>query len=203
MKAVIVREANRLARLWNGMWMHHLSQDDVDALVVARRLYDFTHSWSRESGWVAKNPPVPVPAVDVNVWSLRGLAHDSINAGVVIRARCEREGKPLLCARCEGHGSTEAYPGQRAEAEAWEGTEPPTGTGWQLWETTSEGSPISPVFPEAEGLIEWMSSPAYTYGASEPLTREQAEQFVTGSGWAPTLIFTPETGLVAGEAAAL
>lgn len=56
------------------------------------------------------------------------------------------------CPTCEGHASVEVYPGQRAEAEAWESVEPPTGEGWQMWETTSEGSPQTPVFATVEEL---------------------------------------------------
>jgi hypothetical protein len=59
---------------------------------------------------------------------------------------------PLTCEICQGHGYLEAFPGQRAEAEAWKPAEPPAGEGWQLWETASEGSPVSPVFPDADGL---------------------------------------------------
>lgn len=33
--------------------------------------------------------------------------------------------------------------------------EPPVGEGYQLWETTSEGSPISPVFTTLEELCDW------------------------------------------------
>jgi hypothetical protein len=90
------------------------------------------------------------------------------------------------CKQCEGHGETELYPGQRAEREAWEPEEPPTGEGWQLWETVSEGSPISPVFPDAEGLAQWLTTPAACWGAmSTPMTIEQARGFV-GAGWAPS-----------------
>ena len=47
----ILREARRLLGLWNGMWSHHLAQEDVDALVEAGRLMDFTHTWSKEHRW--------------------------------------------------------------------------------------------------------------------------------------------------------
>ncbi|NED55349.1 hypothetical protein G3I24_31230, partial [Micromonospora aurantiaca] len=70
-----MREAQRLADLWNGMWLHHITQDDVDALVNASRLMDFTHTWSRETGWVKTDPPVTPTAAQVNEWSLRGLGH--------------------------------------------------------------------------------------------------------------------------------
>jgi hypothetical protein len=89
------------------------------------------------------------------------------------------------CAVCDGEGTIEEYEGQRQDAENWEPTEPPAGEGWQVWETVSEGSPISPVFADREGLIRWLMSPAYTWGTSRPLTREQAENFVN-SEWAPT-----------------
>lgn len=195
----IVGEARRLAALWNGQWCHHLSQDDVDALVAAGRLHDFTHKVVPGKGWQKIEPAVVPAAAQVNEWSLTGFGHDAINASVVIRARCEREGVDDMCQRCQGHGSTEAYRGQRAEAEAWEPTELPEGDGWQLWETVSEGSPISPVFATAEYLAEWMASPAYTWGASkhEQLAYETALAFVN-SGWAPTMASTPQTGLVSG-----
>jgi hypothetical protein len=181
-------EAQRLAELWNGSWSHHLSQDDVDALVAAGRLMDFTHTWNPETRWQKIEPAVVPTAAQVNEWSLYAFGHDGINAGVVIRARCEREGVADTCATCEGHGSIEAYVGQRAEAETWEPTEPPTGDGWQLWETVSEGSPISPVFADAEGLAQWLTTPASCWGAMKrPMTIEQARGFV-GARWAPSFI---------------
>lgn len=100
------------------------------------------------------------------------------------------------CPSCKGHGSVEAYEGQRAEAEAWEATEPPTGEGWQLWETVSEGSPVTPVFATREGLVEHLSSPAYR----RPLTRDEAEGLVD-AGWVPSGIGVVGRGFVPGELA--
>lgn len=97
-----------------------------------------------------------------------------------------------ICPRCQGSGTLERYPGQKAEAEAWRPVEPPAGDGWQLWETVSEGSPISPVFATDEELTRWMSNGEYAskpYG--QPLTYEQAAQFVK-AGWAPSAISTDE-----------
>jgi hypothetical protein len=76
---------------------------------------------------------------------------------------------------------------------------PPEGEGWQVWETVTEGSPISPVFPTREALIDWLCSPAYAWGISHPLTREQAENFVSNA-WAPSMVYTNATGLVSGDA---
>lgn len=182
-KDAIDREARRLLSHWNGMWMHHIDQDDVDALVEAGRLMDFTHTWSRETGWQPKDPPATPTAAEVNVWSLSGFGHDGINAIVVVSARCEREGVPERCATCEGRASVEAYPGQRADADAWEPTDPPTGNGWQLWETVTEGSPCSPIFADAEGLAQWLTTEEA--GLARCSSIETAREFV-GVGWAPT-----------------
>lgn len=42
--------------------------------------------------------------------------------------------------------------------------EPPIGTGYQLWETTTEGSPISPVFDTLDALCEWCEKNATILG---------------------------------------
>lgn len=43
--------------------------------------------------------------------------------------------------------------------------EVPNGEGFQLWETTSEGSPISPVFETLDELCEWCDGNATTFGS--------------------------------------
>ncbi len=83
------------------------------------------------------------------------------------------------------------------ERDEWEGTEPPEGEGWQLWETTSEGSPISPVFKEGEELAQWMSTnPCGFAHSSIPL--DIARRWIERGGWAPSMVFSPQTGLVDG-----
>ena len=98
------------------------------------------------------------------------------------------------CPTCQGHATVEKYPGQRAEAEAWEPTAPPEGEGWQLWETVSEGSPISPVFATADALADWMSDLAR---GDRWVPKDVAVRFIA-VGWAPTGISTPATGFVFG-----
>ncbi|SLH41729.1 hypothetical protein [Mycobacteroides abscessus] len=195
------REAARLVDLWNRQWSHHLSQADVDVLVDGNRLWDFTRVARNEqqrkdvekkvaeggNTWLPYNNGYRPTASEVNEWTIQGGGRDSLDCSLVIQARCARDGQPRFCATCAGAGSLEKYPGQRAEAEAWaeEDHEPPTGDGWQVWETVSEGSPISPVFADREGLVTWLMSPANCWGIAEPLTREQAEGFVEAA-WAPT-----------------
>ena len=52
------------------------------------------------------------------------------------------------------------------------GFDPPSGDGYQLWETTSEGSPISPVFETLEELAKWCEDGATIFG-SEKLSYDE------------------------------
>lgn len=199
-ESAIAQEAQRLADMWNQQWLHHLNQDDVDALVAAGRLMDFTHTWSREDGWQPKNPPYTPTAAEVNEWAIGSLGHDSINQWVVTGAELDRLGLPKVCTTCGGEGNV-GTPEQRAAYEAWERTDPPTGDGWQLWETVSEGSPISPVFADREGLIHWLTTD-YSWGAQRtPLTREQAEAFVGAGSSIGSFVMTGDGRQISGEAA--
>lgn len=92
-----------------------------------------------------------------------------------------------LCATCGGEAAIEAYEGQAAETAAWEQTEPPTGDGWQLWETVTEGSPVSPVFPTADDLATWMSDPDR---GTDWVPPDVAARFIA-EGWAPTGVSGP------------
>lgn len=180
----IRREAVRLCGLWNSQWAHHLSQEDVDVLIEADRLWDFTRTLT-DTGWVTIEPRPVVTAAQVNTWSLIGFGHDAINCWKVVRAACKRDGEAVECSDCAGHGCHEKYVGQRAEAEAWERTEPPEGDGWQLWETVSEGSPISPVFATGDQLAAWMvANPRRLGPGNERISMDTAKKWVHGPGWA-------------------
>lgn len=89
-----------------------------------------------------------------------------------------------LCPTCKGNASVERYEGQRDEAESWEPTEPPEGEGWQMWETTSEGSPMSPVFATPEELAAWLArTGASTFGSHTATTAEWLK-IITGEDFA-------------------
>ena len=55
-------------------------------------------------------------------------------------------------------------------------------TWFQVYETVSEGTPISPPFETKEELVEWMSKNKDFWGYQ--WTEEQANNFVMGTGWA-------------------
>lgn len=165
----VLREAIRLSEYFNRQWAHHLAQEDVQALFDAHRLF-------RMSG----GSPVTCPtAAEVNVAYLSGLGHDSLNAHIVIKARLEREGLPLLCPHCDGECIVFDSDEQRAAHDEWQPTVPPEGDGWQVWETVTEGSPTSPVFATGEELVQWLVDMGYGETASR--------QFVFDAGWVPSL----------------
>lgn len=182
----IVREAQRLCELWNAQWSHHLNADDVAALLEAGRLMDLTHTWSKEQGWLPKVPAhVPTPE-EVNTWAILSFGHDSINCWTVVAAEAKRLGIETTCSQCKGEGTLWRSEQAKADYDAWEREEPPQGEGYQVWETVSEGSPISPVFDTPEGLAAWMTR--NPWGSDDGTTYEQWLAFIRGPGWAPSFI---------------
>lgn len=203
-KRAIKREAMRLAEMWDRQWIHHLSQADVDALVADGRLSDFTSTFTPGEGWKPKEPPYRPTAKEVNEWSItRGIGHDAINQWVCVKARCKREGVSPYCSCCEGHGELWPSKADKKRYEDWQPQEPPDGDGWQLWETVSEGSPITPVFATPELLAEFCAKHQFDEGrrqtsgelwnilagGTEKLSREQWLEFIAGPGWAPSSVY--------------
>lgn len=91
-------------------------------------------------------------------------------------------------------------PPQREDYEPWN---PEEATWFQVWETVSEGTPVSPPFATREELIEYLVKHGDFWDQSrrhdramgrdiimncDPWTRKQAEAFVNGPGWAPSMI---------------
>jgi hypothetical protein len=179
----------RLAAHFNSAWCHHLNDDDVATLVSAGRLNDFTHDWSRENGWQPKDPPVVPTAREVNLWSLCGMGHDGVNQWKVTSAEAVRLGLPQTCPHCGGEGCSWPSPEAKEACEAWERSEPPAGEGYQIWETVSEGSPVSPVFATPGELARWMA--ANGKGVDDSSTVAQWMAFIEGPGWAPSFVAGP------------
>lgn len=182
----IVREAKRLCGLWNGAWSHHLSADDVAALIANGRLHDLTQDFIAGMGWQPKNPPVVPTPREVNEYSISGMGHDSINSWVCVKAECVRLGVSNTCDQCDGEGEIWHSEEAKDAYENWESTPPPAGDGWQIFETVSEGSPISPPFSSPEDLARHMATTAWGADKGTPYATWLA--FIRGSGWAPSMI---------------
>jgi len=147
-------------------WSNNIDDYDVKALVAAGRLMDFTHKFEPGVGWVEKIPPYIPSADEVNRWNRNGGlgGHDGLNRIVCIEAKAKRLGIYGLCEFCKGEGFIFQSEEIKKLHDAWNDVEPPSGIGFQLWETCSEGSPISPVFEDLDTLCAWAENGATTFG---------------------------------------
>lgn len=65
-------------------------------------------------------------------------------------------------------------------------------TWFQVWETVSEGTPVSPPFATRKELIEYLVANGDFWDqkrGDNPASRAAYEKFVFGDGWAPSLVF--------------
>jgi hypothetical protein len=65
---------------------------------------------------------------------------------------------------------------------------PPGGEGYQLWSTTTEGHPMSPVFATPEELARWLADTGASAFAGMTLPYEKWLAFIVGPGWACSAI---------------
>ncbi len=79
--------------------------------------------------------------------------------------------------------------------------EPDWGMAYQMWETTSEGSPMSPPFKTPEELARWLADTnASSFGAKGATYDEWLGMIQSGHS-APTMIISAEHGIQSGVAA--
>jgi hypothetical protein len=82
-------------------------------------------------------------------------------------------------------------------------------TWYQLYETVSEGTPVSPPFETQQELADYLAENGDFWDQSrrkerrssmpcDPWGKERAERFVFGDGWAPSMVFSSDKGLQSG-----
>jgi len=192
-------ESARIEKAWydfEGLgvkWCYDITQDEVKTLVKAWRILSVTHrfrvDWSGRGyapKWVPRWVPIRVgkrlpvlrcpDAADVNTWAAQAgmFGHDTVNQWICVKTRCKRLGVWGYCEVCDGEGNVWVPSSAKEDAENWEETPPPEGEGWQLWETVSEGSPVSPVFATMEDFAEYLIGEGYS---------EKAVEGFIGDGW--------------------
>lgn len=183
-------------------WVDAITQDEVQALVDRRRLVDYTHTWKQGSGWTRRDDEYIPSAHEINEANrtVSFFGHDAINRLILIETRAKRLGVWGKCSGCGGIGQLFASDAQRKAYEEWEGTEPPEGEWYQMWETTSEGSPISPPCESPESLADWLA--ANNASAASGMTSTRAEWLtMIKEGSAFSLMSIPGVGVVSGVAA--
>lgn len=155
-------------------WRDKLGQAEVDNLVAEHRLGETVEDDS-ERGWHWIYPPRTAAEINAkNRPGALGFGHDAINRMILVKFRCEQLGIPVNCPVCDGHGDT-GIPEQREAYENYEGPEPPEGEGYQLWETTSEGSPQTPVFATMEELCDYAAKHCTVFADSKVSAEEWRE----------------------------
>lgn len=103
-------------------WHDKITQDEVQALVDAGRLHDFTHDFIPGEGWKSKVPAVVPTAAEVNsAQHGRGFGHDAINRHILTAQRIKRELglEDHRCPHCEGHGYVYTAPEPRVCLTLW------------------------------------------------------------------------------------
>ena len=124
----------------------------------------------------------------------RLFGHDACDQWAATRAILKAAGLDPetwgTCPACAGSGYA---PGQEEAvrlSEEWGEQEhnPQKGDGWQLWQTVSEGGPVSPVFATPEELARWMATPGNDTSITRGWSYEQWLAFITGPGWAPSMM---------------
>lgn len=189
-------EYKKLSDDWYGFerpsekWSNKIDQSEVEALIEGGRLIEFTHGWVSGYGWVKKDPEYIPTYQEVNDWSEKGLGHDSINQRICVKARLKSRGMTdHTCDVCHGEG--ELWPDDKYKTlcENFEPVDPPSGEGYQLWSTTTEGTPMSPVFDEPEKLAKWLfDNDASSFG-HETSSYDQWLVFVKDQRWVPSAIY--------------
>lgn len=141
--------------------------------------------------WIRKlnedGTPYYPPAEFVNENAPRMMlgGHDSINQWICTDLRAKKLGieeKRWGCAFCDD-GRVWFSEKIRKRADRWYDKErygPPKGEGYQLWETVSEGSPVSPVFATGEEMVIYLVDEC----GFDP---EASKRFVKETGWAPSM----------------
>lgn len=64
---------------------------------------------------------------------------------------------------------------------------------WQMYETVTEGTPVTPAFATADELIDFLVEHGQQYEGGDsdgPWPRERAETFVKSEGWFPSFILS-------------
>lgn len=187
-EAAVLREAVRLTAHYNKCRKNFLTQAEIDLVLEDE---GFELSFFRvlnEDGSVSERTgPLDPDFVTATLISGSGI---DVCYGPLLRAMEKEKGSSCACETCDGATVWWTSEEAREASESWEASEPPEGEGWQLWETVSEGSPVSPVFATAEKLADWLAGPTSSEADSvnRGTSRDQWLAFLRGPGWAPSMI---------------
>ena len=134
-------------------WSDKLDEEDIRLLIKAGRLDD-VHV-QKNGKWVKATPKQMTPDV-VNQYVSMTLGGIGGLEWTGTKRRLRKMGAKYACAPCKGKGTIYHDLEKKKAYDRWKRSEPPKGPGFQLWQTISEGSPVSPVFESALELATWL-----------------------------------------------
>ena len=135
-----------------------LTQEEVDLLFSLGHL----------EGYYAGKPTVEYVNRDLKE---KAQWRDTSCTFLITRIKAARLGVWGYCGICQGTGELWESLLDQEKSLTWTPIEPPVGEGYQVWETVSPGSPVSPVLPDSNSLIRW-------YVESEGYSEEEATEVV-------------------------
>lgn len=106
------------------------------------------------------------------------FGHDACDRWSAVSKIIKAAGLPKNWGTCKTCKGDVIHPSVKKAYNTWRSKEPPKGKGFQLWGTTNEGEPISPVFKTLDELCEWCEPNATTFG-SHKTTKENWKQMLT------------------------
>lgn len=168
-------------------WSNHLTDIEVKALVDAGRLMDFTRVPINDeqrkvveqklkdggNSWLPYDNGYMPSAEEVNEWNKNRLGHDVINKWICVEARAKHLGIYGKCEYCKGDGEIWQSEEIKKLHDDWECIEPPAGDGFQLWSTTTEGHPMTPVFATLDALCEYCEDEEISVFGSSTAIKEE------------------------------
>jgi len=165
-------------------WSNELTDIEVEALAKSGRLSGlipnrpyFDEDDNKWMAWVdgtkteVEKPEYP-SAEKVNEFFKNGFGHDAINHWVCTKARAKHLGIYGHCEYCEDGQIWQSNEIKKLN-EDWSSFEPPTGEGFQLWNTATEGHPMSPVFKTLKELCDYLEKEKVSVFGHQTWTKEE------------------------------
>lgn len=148
---------------------YNLTQIEIDALLKEDVL-------KRE--WFTEGEVTPDKVKKLLLKAYMPIIDSSMH--ICLDATAEAEGWDVDCPFCKGTGEHWFSDEIEKLSDEWKRQDPPTGEGYQLWTTTNEGAPVSPVFPTLEELAKWCETGATIFGSDKLTYKGWLEWFRQG-----------------------
>lgn len=175
MRAEILGEQSAGVTISETRWVHELAPMWGHSLTEAQREWDAAAEKCQRDGTLER----VWTQDDLDRWRRERPTHmDDI-------AQIERDlGKPIWASVEDYCGPRPSeHDGAHYQPDDWP---PAKERGYVVYETVSEGTPITPCFATPEGLIEWLVEKGTAWDA--PMSPEIAERFVRGHGFLPSIV---------------